>query len=289
MLASLEVTSAQPNVPALPLGGFMPNTEAIQIHDIQGLGPVTATIATTGYATGRGEISTGTSIPKRNIVLTLGLNPNWVDQSMASLRQLLYAYFMPESKVHLRFYFTDDFPSVYIDGIVESFEPNMFSNDPEIQISILCLKPDFIDVTTIDLSGPIVSGTPEATIDYPGTMSTGFQLQIQPLTDSFSGDFIVRNTVRGADHDLNINNVTVDDIKYIEMQTMRSLRYLRSVPFDPGEPFASIEAKIGPDSEWPELLPGRNIIQVITSATGLSFTLSYVNRFGGSNDGNGTV
>jgi len=148
----MEVISAQPGVPDLPLGGFVPNNEAIQIRNIEGLGPVKADVATTGYATGRGEISTGSSIPKRNIVLTLGLNPNWVDQSMSSLRQLLYQYFMPESWVHLTFFFSDDFPSVYIDGIVESFDPNIFSQDPEIEISILRLKPDFSGVATIGLS-----------------------------------------------------------------------------------------------------------------------------------------
>jgi hypothetical protein len=78
-----------------------------------------------------------------------------------------------------------------------------------------------------------------------------------------------------------INGAIVNTTKYIEMQTMRSLRYLRSVPVDPDVDFTSIEAKIGQDSEWPELLPGHNVIQVITDAIGLSFTLSYVNRFGG--------
>jgi hypothetical protein len=77
-------------------------------------------------------------------VLTLGLNPNWVDQTVASLRRVLYRYLMPEAWTKLRF-FSDDMPTVDIEGYVESFDPNMFTQDPEIQVSIICPKPDFIE------------------------------------------------------------------------------------------------------------------------------------------------
>jgi hypothetical protein len=279
MLTQMEVTSEQPGVAALPLGGFMPNNEAIQIRNIDGLGPVKADIQTTGYATGRGEMSTGASIPKRNIVLSLGLNPNWAEQSITSLRHLLYAYFMPESKVHLRFYL-DELPSVYIDGVVESFEPNIFSQDPEVQISILCYKPDFIDVLATDLTGTIVSGTPEATIDYIGTISTGFTLQITTPTGSYSGDITIRNTVRGVDHDFIMNGVDVNTFDFLELSSMRTERYLRTVSASDAS-FVTILGKIGSDSEWPELLPGTNVISILTDAVGLHWSMTYFNRFGG--------
>src|SRR4051794_38794838 len=237
----MEVISAQPGVPDLPLGGFVPNNEAIQIRNIDGLGPVKAEIATTGYATGRGELSTGSSLPKRNIVLTLGLNPNWVDQSMTSLRQLLYQYFMPQSRPHLTFY-SDELPPVYIDGIVESFEPNIFSPDPQIQISFLGLRPEFIDIGSHEVGGPIVSGSPEATINYQGTLSAGFIVQIKAPTemDAFSGDFIVRNTVRGINHDFRFIDAIVNTTKYVELNTQRGQRYLHSVPVDEDDPFSDI-------------------------------------------------
>lgn len=279
MITRMEVISAQPGVPDLPLGDFMPNDQAIQIRNIEGLGPVKADITTTGYATGRGEISTGSSMLKRNIVLTFGLTPNWVDQTITSLRHLLYAYFMPEIPVHLRFYL-DELPSVYIDGIVESLEPNIFSQDPEIQISILCLKPDFIDVDETVLSGPIVSGTPEATINYIGTISTGFKVQITTPLDPYSGDFTIRNTVRGKNHDFVMLAADVNIHDLIELETTRTQRYLRNVSVSDGS-FITLLGKIGPDSEWPELLPGTNVISIITDAVGLNYTLRYFNRFGG--------
>jgi hypothetical protein len=51
----MAVLSPQPSVPELPLGGFMPNAEVIQIRNIEGLGPVKSEIAKTPYATGRGD------------------------------------------------------------------------------------------------------------------------------------------------------------------------------------------------------------------------------------------
>src|SRR3954454_24463935 len=124
MITRMAVLSPQPSVPELPLGRFMPNNEVIQIRNIEGLGPVKSDISKTPYATGRGDLFQGSSTGTRNIVLTLGLNPNWATQTMTSLRQLLYRYFMPENWVSLRFV-SDELPLVGIRGIVEGFEPNL--------------------------------------------------------------------------------------------------------------------------------------------------------------------
>lgn len=282
MLTEVRFTSEQPGVPLLPLGGFSSNNKQIQIRNIDGLEPVTADVATTGYATGRGEMSTGVSIPKRNIVLTFGLNPTWVDQTITSLRQLLYLYFMPGQVSHMRFISTE-LPDVYIDGIVESVEPNIFSQDPEIQVSILCLKPDFISVDAVNYSGGITAGSPEAEFDYIGTVSTGFELTITAPVGhaAYTGTFTVRNTTRGIDHDLIFGPVTVNPTKSIKLQTTPTLRYLRNVPVPDVGTFTTLVESTA--SEWPEILPGHNAISILPNpdVTGLLFVLSYVNRFGG--------
>src|SRR5213596_4405692 len=107
----MEAVSAQLDAPTLPLGGFMPNNEPIQIRGIDGLGPVKSEISSTPFATGRGNLYQDAATGMRNIVLTFGLNPNWVDQSITSLRHLLYAYFIPENFVTLKF-FSDEYPTV---------------------------------------------------------------------------------------------------------------------------------------------------------------------------------
>ena len=60
----------------------MASDDPIHIRDITGLGPVKAEIATTPFATSDGELFQGSTVGKRNIVMTLGFNPDWEgDQS----------------------------------------------------------------------------------------------------------------------------------------------------------------------------------------------------------------
>ena len=75
MITRMEVLNWHTAAPELPLGGFMPNDDPVQILNIEGLGPVTAVISSSPFATGRGDMFQGASTSKRNIVLTLGLEP----------------------------------------------------------------------------------------------------------------------------------------------------------------------------------------------------------------------
>jgi hypothetical protein len=271
----MEVVRPQPSVPALPLGGFMPNNEVIQIRDIQGLGPVKSEVAKAPYATGRGELFQGSSTGTRNIVLSLGLNPNWAEQTMVSLRQLLYRYFMPETWATLRF-FSDELPVVGIRGVVESFEPNLFSSDPEVQISILCPKPDFIDLATTLITGT-TSATP-LSVAYMGTAPSGFQLRIEA---AYSGNLAIINQLPDTSQQkFNLTSVVIDSSKRFEMNTVRSLRYVYNV-LTGGEDAVNILAKMDKTSDWPEFLPGTNALTISAGVTGLAWELAYFNRFGG--------
>ncbi len=102
MWPKIEVFRTMSPTPKLLLGGDTPNTDPVQIRNLEGVGPVKALVNTIPYAELDGESYAGSSTSKRNIVMTLGLNPNWVDQSIESLRHLLYSYFMPKRMVRLR-------------------------------------------------------------------------------------------------------------------------------------------------------------------------------------------
>jgi hypothetical protein len=273
----MEVSSYLPGAPALPLGGLMPNADPVQIRDIEGLGPVKANTSSTPFATGRGELWQGSSTPKRNIVLTLGLNPNWADQSMMSLRQLLYRYFMVENWVTLRFY-SDELPLVFINAIVESFEPAIFSEDPELQISVLCPKPDFIQADGIELTGD--TGT-ETTVSYSGTVSTGFNLQVRKSSavSSYSGDVEVTNDIGPFHQDLTVHSVDINASKTFELNTLAASRHVRSIN---SGGTTNILSKMDKSSTWPELSPGDNTFKVRTPGSpGLTWVLGYQTRYGG--------
>ncbi len=143
MLSAVEVHSKVPNVPklSLPLLGN-DGTGPFHIRDITGLGPVKADVNSQGFGSLDGEYYTGSHVGKRNIVMTLGLNPGSYYGSVAAMRRILYAYLMPKGNPILRFIFADR-PPVQIEGYVESLEPTLFAKDPEVQVSIMCPKPFF--------------------------------------------------------------------------------------------------------------------------------------------------
>jgi len=278
MITKIELSNPQrASTPQFTLSsGILPHEDPVQIFEIDGLGPVNAAITSKPFATGRGELYQGVSTGKRNIVLTLGLNPNWIDQTISSLRKILYAYLMPEQWVRLRV-FSDDYPPVQITGIVESFTPNMFSKDPETQVSIICPKPDFIAVDATIIGGR--TSNDEVVVNYTGTVVTGFELRAKnsPVLAAYTGDIVVTNrslkteTFRASD-------VTVDSGRSFKINTVRSSRRVENV-YDNG--VVNILAKMSLDSDWPEFYPGENVLTIATTDPGLDWNLGYFNRYGG--------
>lgn len=281
VITRVEVFSSSPDAPELPLGGFMPNDDAVQIKEITGLGPVKADIASTPFATGRGELYQGSSTGKRNIVFTLMLNPDWVDQSMASLRHMLYRYLMTGMWTKLRFY-TQEIPPVDIEGYVESFEPNMFSQDPEVQVSILCHKPDFIDANATVINGVVDDGTLEQEFEYNGSIPTGFELRVDRTLDnpSYTGSLLVTLVSEGQAQVFETNPVTIDTIKYFKLSTVRNLKRVSNVAYADGDITNLLAAKTA-ESVWSEIKPGENILTIAAAEPGQAWTFAYFNRYGG--------
>jgi len=280
----IEVTSENPFAPAFPVGSAI-SDDPVQIREIIGLQPVKASMGSSVLATGRGEHFQGSSVGNRNIVLTLGLNPDWEDQTVASLRLLLQGYFMPEQWLKLRF-FTDDYPVVDIEGIVESFEPNLFAQDPEIQISILCHQPDFVEPDIVVIKGivpnSLTDGDPiEYVIDYQGTVSTGFELFVTAteFKPTYNDRLIVVNQGPVKYEFMNVDPVSLDADWRYNLTTIKTDRRVETVDTD-GVRNNLLKNMLQP-STWPEFKPGENIFSVGATESGLAWELRYSNRFGG--------
>jgi len=265
------------------LGGSGPNTEAIQVRNIEGLGPVKADVGTSPFGSIDGEAYTGSSVGKRNLVITVGLNPNWIDQSIESLRTLLYAYFMPKQSVKLRF-FSDSMVTVEISGYVEGFEPNIFTKDPEIQISIICPMPDFVAIASTVVTGIVAPNNvpqPGADIGYAGNVAAGFLLRVDAnaTVPAYSGplDIVSRTPFSLA---FSINPMTADNGQYFEMSSVRGTKYAQGVNILGGARVTLLR-NVAASSAWPQLEPGVNNFYVAASTSGQAWTLTYFNRFGG--------
>lgn len=282
MLTLLEAYSPLQSAPLLPLGDRGAQTDLIQIKNIEGLGPVKGDINTSPYGSIDGESFVGSHVGKRNIVITLMLNPDWADWSMEGLRRLLYAYFMPKQPVTLVFSSDDEFPQVKINGYTESVEPNMFSKDPEIQISIICPDPYFTTFDPIVVTGNC--GTAYKTIDYVGSISTGYKLEITHLSGADATLLEVRTeTVPGAWVWLQVQNAIVNAANYFEMNSEPGQKYVRNIGLNNGL-ISNLLNRITQGSTWPVLNPGPNKVQVLTnvaSTTAKAWKLTYYPKFGG--------
>lgn len=277
MLQRIEAIS-QYGASALPVS--VNDADApIQIRDIQGIGPVTATINTESNGDDNGAMFLGAQVPPRNIVFIFGLNPDWAEQTMASLRHLLYEYFMVPQNVTLNF-FSDDLPPVGIAGYVERMEPVLFSNDPEIQVSIICPDPIFKALDATFLQGTTANMADGALIDYEGTSPTGFDFVLDrgALDTSYHSGFTL-NLWNSREQNFTMEDSDVDAATYFRMRSVRGDRKVEQVTRASGVP-TSVLGFMDNDSDWLQLEPKQNVLFMPEDDL-LTWRLSYFARYGG--------
>lgn len=274
----MEVFSLRPGATELPLSADGIEADLIQIKNIVGLGPVKATVNTTPFGSVDGESHHGSSVGKRNIVITVGFNANWIDHTIESLRTFLYEYFMPKSHVSLRFFSTLR-PTCEIEGVVESCEPVLFSKQPEMQISIICPQPDFISIVETTLEGNTVDDDSVVEIEYEGTAETGFELEVGVGDPSwtYSGNVLVKNITE--DVQTLSTETTLDAANKMMMGSVRGNKYIQSMN---GVGFITDLLRVTLiEDKWPELRPGLNQFSVVTLTPNHDWLLKYRNRYGG--------
>lgn len=136
MIKSVTVTNHLGDSLTIKLGdsaetGFL-------IKNIDGLGPVKASINTTDIVTGDGSYFNSARVDERNIVFTFILN----DASTIEEARLL-AYKMFPVKRNINLLLETDIRNVKIEGYVESNSPDIFSKQETVQVSVICPDPFF--------------------------------------------------------------------------------------------------------------------------------------------------
>lgn len=124
-----------------------PETTGIAIRGISGIGSGATDLKMTDFASLPGSIYSGDRRPTRNIVFDLII----MGQTHRTVEQIRHAseVIFPIGEV-VRLTFVADGRSCFIDGVVESNEPDIFSDEdiPGIpcQVSIVCADPRFFDI-----------------------------------------------------------------------------------------------------------------------------------------------
>lgn len=106
---------------------------------VTGLNPVTSDIITSKVAKRNGARYVNSRKQTRNVVITV-----YIKEPVEANRIELYKYV--KSKEWLRVYYSNKSRDVYVDGYVESFECDLFTQTQTAQISVICPNPQLIDV-----------------------------------------------------------------------------------------------------------------------------------------------
>lgn len=245
------------------------------VYPIDGMGPVKATIVTSSFAGLDGTQYQSSHREMRNITFKFGLEPYDPLTSVEHLRATLYKYFMPKSAIGMKFY-TSEGLEVYISGIVESCDPDIFTAEPTMVVSVLCFDPDFFDPIPIGINGMTTAEETEMLVTYDGTVESGIKFRL--LLDRTVSEFSIYH--RTPDGSLSI-------LEFDASMVSGDVLTINTVP---GNKYATIR-RAGSDtsvvygvasfSRWIELQPGDNQIRVYATGAPVAFDIEYTNKYGG--------
>ncbi len=201
-------------------GPTIDDASGLLITEIEGLGPTKADINMTSLSTADGDIFNSARLNGKNIVIKAKFT---YAQTIEEARLLSYKYF--PIKKRLKFTIETDNRIGEIYGYVESNEPVIFSDDCEMQVSIVCesaffLSPDK-DVTMFSGVDPLF----EFAFDnnHPTTHLIEFGTVINKKTNTvfYSGDSEI-GCIMEIHAIGTVENVTVYNLRTRERMTINT-------------------------------------------------------------------
>lgn len=239
------------------------NEDKWQITSVTGLNPPPASISTSVVAGFDGERFNSSRLDKRNIVISFVIN-----SQVEKNRMLLNSVIFP--KRYIKIYYKNSSKNLYIEGYVESFEYDIFSEKCACQLSVICPTPFWIDnnVTSVSLTSVIdllefpFSIPPEGIafsefvgiqtniVANNGNIQTGIEIEIEALHN------IIRPTIM---------NLTTSESMTLETEMQPGDRILIStirgnkyVKLDCNCVESNLINNLTADSKWIQLVPGDN-------------------------------
>lgn len=245
------------------------------VSEVEGLGPVKATIVTAKQSAVDGVFYQSASRDLREIKIKVELEPDFIVNTVQTLRDRLYTIFMPKSPVLLEFLDSDGRVAT-ISGRVETVEPVIFTATPTIEINVLCFKPDFIDGATTIINGSTVTTTQNVSVNYLGTSSSGFKFTIKPAR-SLTDLTLVHTAPDGTESYMEFNYPLAANDTLTITTTPRE----KAVTKLSGGVLTSVLYGLSPLSPFPQLQPGQNYIRVVTAGATVPYTVEYAAKYGG--------
>lgn len=250
-------------------------SDGLVLKNVQGLDPPKAVVVSSTFAKLKGKQLHAARTEERNIIIKLGLQPDYVNNSVQDLRDRLYDFFMPTDTVNLRLYRSEGLV-VEINGIVETCDAPLFTDEPAMDISILCMQPDFVTLSPTVFSGNSVSDSTEATITYTGNATAGlvFTLNVNRTLTQFTFYFRPPDgTLRQMDFAASLVSGDV-----VTISTVPGNKYAKRTRSGVD---TSLLYAIPAQANWHQLSKGDNKVRIYTTGAAIPYTISYYTRYGG--------
>lgn len=250
-------------------------SDGLVVTEIDGLGPVKASVISSNFAQLDGTDYQNSSRAERNIVIKLALEPDYVSTSVYDLRDRLYNFFMTEAEVALRLYLINDLVVDTV-GRVEDFDPKIFTQEPSVDISILCFDPDFIDITPVEIDGNTVSTSTETTVAYPGTSPVGFLFTLE-VDRTLSAFTLYHRAPGGSLYSMDVaGSFVAGDI--VRISTVNRQKY---ATLTRSGMTTSLLNGVSVQSTWFQLVRGNNTFRAYATGAAIPYTVEYTPRYGG--------
>lgn len=250
------------------------------IEEIGGMGPVKATIVSSDFATLDGQQYQASSREVRNITMKIGFAPDYTqDQNVLDLRLGLYDHFMTDTEVDLAFYMTNGMV-VNTRGRVETCEPSIFTREPQVDISIVCFDPDFVDLTPVSIHDVLTTDdTSGNVIMVAGSGKTGLTSLTFTAPQALTDFSIYHTTPSGQLRTMLVSA----PLQAGDVVTLCTIPGQKSITLNRGGSTSSLLWAVSPQSEWVLLEKGENLLHLNTAPPGPgAFVLvDFHNRYGG--------
>lgn len=282
MLKSVTITNYLGDSVTYKIDGVDPNNkDGLIITSIDGLGPVKADVNMTELATADGGIYNSARLSSRNIVLKAKFT--YAD-TIEDARLLSYKYF--PIKQMLTFHIETDNRIAETTGIVESNEPDIFSSEEEMQVSILCESPFFLSVSSEDKKETVFAGVEdlfefpfennsltedliefgnivnkkENTVYYDGDAETGCIIEIHALGEARMITIYNNKTreIMALDTD-KLATLTGAGVTYGDTITINTIKGQKSISLLREGRTYNILNILGKDADWFQLARGDNL------------------------------
>jgi hypothetical protein len=221
-------------------------TDPYVLKAAEGLGPpevnvyISQVMNLDGYFKGR-------QTQYREIVLTIGLNQNYKDNISASdLRTELYGLLTAGANdaVDVAFYNENYDEVMSTSGYIKKMEIVPFSESPEVQVTISCLKSYFEGPNKIYVETGLTGSQP---VENQGTAETGFELKVLFVQEDIN--FVITDS-RGNTMAIHYDFL-VDDLLYIDTRPgSRTIKLRREGGYE------TIIHALSMDSQWMWLYGG---------------------------------